>query len=65
MMMPKPPATTIAALIEVMKMAMGWSPPWRGRGLASVSMDDLIAETPWKAQEVLLVRDAAFGRSSS
>src|SRR5512146_29950 len=44
MIMPKPPATTIAALIEVMKMAMGWSPPWRGRGLASVSMGDLIAE---------------------
>src|SRR5262249_25202836 len=51
MMIPKPPATTIAALIEVMKMATGWSPPWRGRGLASVSMGDLIAETSWQAQE--------------
>jgi hypothetical protein len=35
----------------VMKIETGCSPPWRERGLASVSMDDLIAETPWKAQE--------------
>src|SRR6476620_5423938 len=51
MMMPKAPTTTIAALIEVTKRGIGWSPPWRGRGVASVCMGDLIAETPWKAQE--------------
>ena len=44
MMMPNPPATTIAALSEVMKIETGCSPPWRERGLVSVSMGDLIAE---------------------
>ena len=61
---PQPPATTIAALSEVMKIEIGRSPPWRERGLVSVSMGDLIAETLCKVQGASWFEMPAFGRSS-